>query len=124
MCKSDFKTVHENVNPTRCSEPKQIANQPVYENEAEVVLENSNLKKMKSNITKFASIINNRSTGNIKTNRPSGIAGINLDQNRFSELANLEGRFWDLNSNANENEGTKLLKSSKILKMYQIRVIS
>ena len=29
------------------------------------------------------------------------IAGINLDLNRFSELSDLEGRFWDSNSNAN-----------------------
>ena len=30
-------------------------------------------------------------------NKFNQIAGINLDRNRFSELANLEGRFWDSN---------------------------
>ena len=57
----------------------------------------------------FASLINIRTSINPKTNK---IAGINLDQNRFSELANLEGRFWDSNSNANENGGMKNTKST------------
>ena len=41
---------------------------------------------------------NNRAVINLNK-----IAGINLDQNRFAELANIDGRFWDSNSNANAN---------------------
>ena len=73
----------------------------------EIVHENSNLRKMESNAAKFASIINNNSKeqkfGKSGKNKFNKIAGINLDQNRFSELVNLEERFWDLNSNANSN---------------------
>ena len=97
-----MKTVHENSNPNP----------------------NSNLNRMKSDAAKFASIINNQSTGKTKNNS-NKIAGINLDQNQFLELANLKGRFWDANSNANEsgrNNPAKSVRSTKPLKMFQIWV--
>ena len=64
--KKGIKIVHENINPKRCSKFNQ--SQPLNESEAEKVHENSNLKKMKSNAAKFASIINNQSTGKTKIN--------------------------------------------------------
>ena len=89
----------------------------VNECDGEDVHENPNLNKMKSNAAKFASIINN---GNEKEKMKSDkikIVGINLDQNRFSDLANLEnleGRFWDVNSNANVNANVNTETGSKM----------
>ena len=86
---------------------------------------------MQANAAKFASIINNLPTNQQSKKLPkenksgknklNGVVGVNLDQNRFSELANLDGRFWDLNSNANvnakdntnESKNTRPTKNSK-----------
>ena len=101
-------TVHEKVKIPKCN--KGLSDNMISKN----VHENLHLSNMKANAEKFASIINNQTkeqkSGENKLNK---IAGINLDQNRFSELANLDGRFWDSNSNANENGGMKNTISSK-----------
>ena len=70
-------------------------------------LNKNKLKNIESNAAKFASIINKKPIlSNVQKNvQKNGILGINLDANRFSELASMDGRFWDTNSNANKSAG-------------------
>ena len=101
--KNTSKLVHENVKLSLCDNDNCILESV----EMDAVHENTNLSKMQANAAKFASIINNLPTNQQSKKLPkenksgknklNGVVGVNLDQNRFSELANLDGRFWDLN---------------------------
>ena len=116
------KTVHEKSSPIKCLTQSQSQKEKSGENES--VHEKSNLNKMKLNAAKFASIINNNNGSSkfskTKLNKNT-IAGINLDQNRFSELANLEGksegRFWDTDSNSNSNASASMSGDANIPKL-------
>ena len=117
---NDILTVHEKETPRGCASQIKTPSKSVHEKSNKEELKE--LKNISLNAAKFVSIINKSLDESEKPTKESkkvrSIAGINLDQNRFSELLKLDGRFRDSNSNANvnANASTSVNANSKTFK--------